>query len=319
MTSSFSLSPNSNDNSLKLSSDSELKYRTLNIELLIITKLIPHKIFSDECICSNHINKLSKNIKLFEEKELIPNVRIPILNKNNENKNISLNKNEKKDNFQFRIFDLCNCLEVLGFPINGSMINIYIEQNSNYVFYGNAPIDKNIILDSSLINLSLLKIKIINFFDDKQLNNKKIKEKKYENLNNESSTNFTNNSNNNYYNFNKFNDDISENSIKLGTKKTRERRINYVIEKVNAWRKLYTGFINEKNEFEKYGCKEAAKKIGVSKKSLDLYLLQLKLGKKYGFDFQEYQDCKIGVLRQFIQLKQVEEQRQNLNINDFIN
>ena len=319
MTSSVSLSPNSSEISLKLSTDSELKYKSLNIELLIITKLIPHKMFSDECICSNHINKLSKNIKIFKEKELIPNVRIPILNKTNENKNISLNKNEEKENFQFRIFDLCNCLEVLGFPINGSMINIYIEQNSNYIFYGNAPIDKNIILDSSLINLSCLKIKIINFFDDKQLNNKKSKKKKFENLNNELSTNYTNNSSNNYYNFNKCDDDISENSIKLGTKKTRERRINYVIEKVNAWRKLYTGFINEKNEYEKYGCNEAAKKIGVSKKSLDVYLLQLRLGKKYGFDFQEYQEHKIGVLRQFIQLKQVEEQRQNLNIKDFIN
>ena len=299
MTSSVSLSPNSSEISLQLSSDSELKYKSLNIELLIITKLIPHKMFSDECICSNHINKLSKNIKIVKEKELIPNVRIPILNKTNENKNISLNKKEEKENFQFRIFD--------------------IEQNSNYVFYGNAPIDKNIILDSSLINLSCLKIKIINFFDDKQLNNKKSKKKKFENLNNELSTNYTNNSSNNYYNFNKCDDDISENSIKLGTKKTRERRINYVIEKVNAWRKLYTGFINEKNEYEKYGCNEAAKKIGVSKKSLDVYLLQLRLGKKYGFDFQEYQEHKIGVLRQFIQLKQVEEQRQNLNIKDFIN
>lgn len=40
--------------------------------------------------------------------------------------------------------------------------------------------------------------------------------------------------------------------------------------------------------------------MGVSKKSLDDYLLQLRFGKKYGFDFQAHKDDKVGVLRTFV-------------------
>ena len=42
---------------------------------------------------------------------------------------------------------------------------------------------------------------------------------------------------------------------------------------------------------------DAAAKVGVSKKSLDDYLLQLRFGKKYGFDFQKNKNEKVGVLR----------------------
>jgi len=38
----------------------------------------------------------------------------------------------------------------------------------------------------------------------------------------------------------------------------------------------------------------------MSKKSLDDYLLQLRFGKKYGFNFNKHKDDKIGVLRQFV-------------------
>jgi hypothetical protein len=40
--------------------------------------------------------------------------------------------------------------------------------------------------------------------------------------------------------------------------------------------------------------------IGISKKSLDDYYYQLRLGEKYGFDFKQHMDDKIGVLRMFI-------------------
>ena len=42
---------------------------------------------------------------------------------------------------------------------------------------------------------------------------------------------------------------------------------------------------------------EAAKKVGISKKSLDDYFLQLKNGKQNGFNFNEHKDDKIGILR----------------------
>jgi len=42
---------------------------------------------------------------------------------------------------------------------------------------------------------------------------------------------------------------------------------------------------------------EAAKKVGISKKSLDDYFLQLKNGKLNGFNFNEHKNDKIGILR----------------------
>ncbi len=40
--------------------------------------------------------------------------------------------------------------------------------------------------------------------------------------------------------------------------------------------------------------------MGVSKKSLDDYLLQLRFGKKFQFDFELNRDKKVGVLRSFV-------------------
>ena len=48
---------------------------------------------------------------------------------------------------------------------------------------------------------------------------------------------------------------------------------------------------------------DAAKKVGVSKKSLDDYLLQLRFGKKYGFDSETNRNEKVGVLRSFVKTK----------------
>ena len=38
----------------------------------------------------------------------------------------------------------------------------------------------------------------------------------------------------------------------------------------------------------------------MSKKSLDDYLLQLRFGKKFGFDFQKHKDDKVGTLRSMV-------------------
>lgn len=45
---------------------------------------------------------------------------------------------------------------------------------------------------------------------------------------------------------------------------------------------------------------EAAKMVGVSKKSLDDYYCQLRLGEFYGFDFVTNLHEGIGVLRTFV-------------------
>ena len=40
--------------------------------------------------------------------------------------------------------------------------------------------------------------------------------------------------------------------------------------------------------------------VGISKKSLDDYLLQLRLGRKYGFNFNQNKTKKVGILRAFV-------------------
>lgn len=85
-----------------------------------------------------------------------------------------------------------------------------------------------------------------------------------------------------------------------GNKTVRERKISEIIKKVTKWRKLYTGSVLPDAKTIKYTSKEAANLIGIAKKTLDDYLLQLRIGKKYGFDFNHHNDDKIGVLRSFI-------------------
>lgn len=89
-------------------------------------------------------------------------------------------------------------------------------------------------------------------------------------------------------------------SNEKANRRTKERKISFVIEKVSLWRKLYNGVEDGNGGTVRYSLEEAAKKIGISKKSLDDYLLQLRFGKKFGFNFNKYKDQKIGKLRQFV-------------------
>jgi len=67
-------------------------------------------------------------------------------------------------------------------------------------------------------------------------------------------------------------------------KRTKERSIEEIIQKVSLWRRLYNGVLRDGN-LVRYSLEDAATKVNVSKKSLDDYLLQLRFGKKYNFDF----------------------------------
>jgi len=81
---------------------------------------------------------------------------------------------------------------------------------------------------------------------------------------------------------------------------TKERKIGKVIEKVSLWRWLYNGFYDNQGKFIKMSLEEAAKKVGISKKSLDDYLLQIRFGRKFGFNFNEHIYENVGVLRTFV-------------------
>lgn len=83
----------------------------------------------------------------------------------------------------------------------------------------------------------------------------------------------------------------------------RERNIGYVIEKVTQWRRLYNGFYDEDFNHHRMTLEKAAEKVGVSKKSLDDYLAQLRAGRQFGYDFNANKEMKIGHLRHFVKQK----------------
>lgn len=83
-------------------------------------------------------------------------------------------------------------------------------------------------------------------------------------------------------------------------KKTKKRKIGQIIDKLKIWRSYYNGYVNYYGKLVKLSLYEAASRVGIPKKSLDDYLLQIKLGKSYGFNYNKHKDDNIGVLRAFI-------------------
>eukprot|EP00826_Nyctotherus_ovalis_P038197 TRINITY_DN3568_c0_g5_i3.p1 TRINITY_DN3568_c0_g5~~TRINITY_DN3568_c0_g5_i3.p1 ORF type:complete len:175 (-),score=53.20 TRINITY_DN3568_c0_g5_i3:115-639(-) len=80
----------------------------------------------------------------------------------------------------------------------------------------------------------------------------------------------------------------------------KERKIGQVIDQVMIWRRYYNGYTDYHGKQVKLSLDEAAAKVGVPKKSLDDYFLQLRMGRKYGFNFNANKDENVGVLRAFI-------------------
>jgi hypothetical protein len=88
--------------------------------------------------------------------------------------------------------------------------------------------------------------------------------------------------------------------IKQNDSHKRERKIGYIIKKVSEWRKLFNGYHDENGNYIKYSLDEASIKVGIPKKSLDDYLTQMRLGRKYKFDFNKNKDEVVSVLRKFV-------------------
>jgi len=74
------------------------------------------------------------------------------------------------------------------------------------------------------------------------------------------------------------------------------------------WRRLYNGVLRDGN-LVRYSLEDAATKVSVSKKSLDDYLLQLRFGKKFNFDFQKHKNDKVGTLRAFVKKMKAEDKK----------
>ena len=100
------------------------------------------------------------------------------------------------------------------------------------------------------------------------------------------------------------------------SKRAKERKIGYIIKKVYMWKTLYNGFVEEdengvKRKY-KFTLEQAAEKVGISKKSLDDYLIQLRIGKIFGFNFTEHKNDKVGVLRAFVKKHKAEYEERKL-------
>ena len=75
---------------------------------------------------------------------------------------------------------------------------------------------------------------------------------------------------------------------------------------VALWRRLYTGVIRydaeegRATELVRYSLDNAAKKVGIPKKTLDDYHHLLVMGRKFNFPFNKHGNEKIGKLRAFV-------------------
>lgn len=242
---------------------------TESIELDIFLELITNVLYKDQdkCICSNSIPVID-NKNTFYETEIIPDLKVVITEDN-------------KIKFSEVIFKL----KQLGYPLTGSMISIYLPDMEDYVLVGSDPIDSGIFLDENILKSKIVKIQAVCYIEEKYIGQFLSK---------------GNDKNNNFSNLDKKLSKQNSELNKNKSKRTKERKIGYIIEKVNTWRKLYNGFQDEQGKFTKYSLDEAARIIGISKKSLDDYLLQLRLGRRFGFDFNSNKSTKVGVLRTFV-------------------
>ena len=183
--------------------------------------------------------------------------------------------------------NIINKLKFLGYPTVGSLFSLYIKTADEYVYIGSDPIDPNLYIDQTLVDFDNLKIKIVSYLEDKLV--KKTEKQLFDKK------------------------DINKNQK---DKRTKERKIEFIVEKVNAWRRLYNGFYNENGEYTRYSLDQAAKMVGISKKSLDDYLLQLRLGRKYGFNFNQNKTKKVGILRAFVKRHRAMTQNNQNSMNN---
>jgi hypothetical protein len=84
------------------------------------------------------------------------------------------------------------------------------------------------------------------------------------------------------------------------SRRTKERKIGFIVEKVARWRNLYNGISTGRGESVRMTLEEAALQVGISKKSLDDYMLQLRFGRRFGFNFQEHRHERVGLLRTYV-------------------
>ena len=165
----------------------------------------------------------------------------------------------------------------MGYPLDSAIMSYYSDIQKLFVYVGNDPVPKSAFIPTSeLLETGRLTIRVRRgAAKDDNINTITLRLK------------------------GKGKEIDGSTSPKSG-RRTKERKIGYIIEKVSLWRKLYNGVADGHGTIVKYSLEDSAKYVGISKKSLDDYLLQLRVGRKFGFNFNHHKDEKVGVLRAFV-------------------
>ncbi|EGR33086.1 hypothetical protein IMG5_062080 [Ichthyophthirius multifiliis] len=222
--------------------------------------------------------------KLIQLKQIKINIILVIIEKN-QKKITELIPQFNIDNFindnnEIQLCQLINQLKQMGFPINKNMIYYFCQDAQIFINCGFDPLPDNITIpQEDYKNFTELKIKC------KENQISLIHQVMFEE--------------NNYEQNNKNQEEKQK--VPNQCRRTKERKIGYIIEKVVEWRNLYNGSIQEgEMKQNRLSLEEAANKVQISKKSLDDYLLQIRFGRKYGFNFNEHKNDKVGILRAFV-------------------
>ena len=88
-----------------------------------------------------------------------------------------------------------------------------------------------------------------------------------------------------------------------GKERSKERNIGEAIKKVIQWRQLYAEFKAKDEKSNAKLLEKAAKIVGIPKKTLEDYMLQIRVGSKYGFDINILSSAKIRTLLTFNNMK----------------
>lgn len=228
------------------------------------------------------------------EKELIPNVRVLM-----------------KENNDIDLADLVKSLSFMGFPVERNMISYYSYTSDLFVYCGKDPLPEYTVLPGREIDIATGRSQITIRIRQGQFPSQNIPEtpcydaaeaKMEFEQEEEASTNpDINNDDQMSVTQNEGIESPVDSPSSNKHKRTKERKIGYIIDRVIEWRKLYNGYLDpETGRIVKLSLEDAAKKITISKKSLDDYLLQIRFGKKYGFDFEGHYNDRVGILRSFV-------------------
>lgn len=90
-------------------------------------------------------------------------------------------------------------------------------------------------------------------------------------------------------------EEIDEEGIALQKKgKKNDRTVKDILQIVAKWRNL------QKANGKKATLEESASSLGIPRSTLDDYYVQIRLGEKYGFDFEAHFQHPFGVVRKFV-------------------